>query len=132
MNMNNMNNIMNMNNMNSMTSDNRKARCFNGQGGSQVCSDSMNCVLYRREQTASKREKAKKKYNDKRIGRGQGRLGKVARSLSSSKSSWSETRQSDNVRKDSRRNRNMKKTVDKDVKLVKNKQLVKKKQETKN
>ena len=116
MNMNNMNNIMNMNNMNSMTSD----------------SDNMNCVLYRRQQTASKREKAKKKYNDKRIGRGQGRLGKVARSLSSSKSSWSETRQSDNVRKDSRRNRNMKKTVDKDVKLVKNKQLVKKKQETKN
>ena len=91
----------NNNNMNNMTSD----------------SDNMNCVLYRRQQTASKREKAKKKYNDKRIGRGQGRLGKVARSLSSSKSSWSETRQSDNVRKDSRRN--MKKTFDKDIKLVK-------------
>tara|TARA_B110000208_G_C11733803_1_gene417379 strand:- start:466 stop:801 length:336 start_codon:yes stop_codon:yes gene_type:complete len=62
------------------------------------------CESDRREQIAFKKQKERKKYNDKRTGRGQGRLGKVVRGLSSSKLSWSKTRQSENVRKESRRN----------------------------
>ena len=58
----------------------------------------------RRERVITRKQKAKKKYNDKRAGKGQGRLGKVFRGMSSSKSAWSETRKCENLRKDSRRN----------------------------
>ena len=74
----------------------------------------------RRERVIARKQKAKKKYNDRRIGKGQGRLSKVFRGMSSSKSSWSETRNCENFRKDSRRN--MKKTFENiDVKLNKKK-----------
>ena len=63
----------------------------------------------RREQVIARKQKAKKKYNDKRIGKGQGRLSKVFRGMSSSKSAWSETRKCENLRKDSRRTMNMNK-----------------------
>ena len=65
------------------------------------------CESDRRERTSLKKEKAKKKYNDKRIGKGQGRLSKVFRGMSNSKSAWSETHNCENLRKDSRRNRKM-------------------------
>jgi hypothetical protein len=88
--------------------------------------DNMDNYMYhpeseRRQRMTAKKEKANNKYINKRTGNGHGRLGKVARGLSSSKTAWSETRQYESIRKDSLRNMKMSKMVLENKMVLQNK-----------
>lgn len=82
------------------------------------------CELDRRLRISNKKKKERKKYEDKRVGKGHGRLGKIGRRLSNSKTAWSESHNIENTRKDSRRNKkDFTKTSDVVLKKKKVKQI---------